>query len=381
MLKTTSAKLNIWKISMPVRLTKWSNIFLLGVIFWMAAAASFSGFIAKWGLLDKGELNNIERILDGTAVRPYVYRQLVPYIANFADKNLSDSFKTAVIGKHDIDKIYVKTSRFAKPELRFRYLVVYYSTFLALFLSLFVLRAIVLEGGASQSIAIVAPIALALALPYFETNGGYFYDDVEILFFSLSFLFALRGNVFLLFVTIVPATLNKETFFFFLPTLYPLLRVYQTRTMSVLILGTAVVISGAVNVVVKYVYAGNEGLPAIFQLWDNLRSYLLPWVYHTTEITYGLIGPARMSFITVGVVAVLIWHGWSKCNSIVRQHLVLAAVINVPLFMTFASNGELRNLSLLFVGMTIIISKALEFAAAPYTAPLTAMEKAREDKL
>jgi hypothetical protein len=366
---------------MPMHLSRWSNIFLLSVIFWMAAAASFSGYIAKWGLLDTGGMNNIERILDGTAERPYVYRQLVPAIANFADTNLSSSFKNAIIGKHDIDKIYVKTSGFAKAKLRFRYLIVYYSTFFALFASMFILRSIVLENGASQAISILSPIALALALPYFETVGGYFYDNVEILFLSLSFLFALRGKFVLLLIIIVPATLNKETFFFFLPTLYPLLRVYRTPVMSALILGVAVAISGAVNVAVKYVYAANLGQPAIFQLWENLRGYAMPWFYRRTEITYGLIGPAKMSFITVAVIALLLWHGWKSCNFTVRQHMVLAAVISLPLFLTFASNGELRNLSLLFVGITIIISKAVSNTISPrITATLPALAKVHDSK-
>jgi hypothetical protein len=378
MLKATNGELHILKVRVPMRLDKWANIFLLSVFFWMAAAASFSGFIAKWGLQDNGGMNNISRILDGTAERPYVYRQLVPSIANFADKNLPNGFKSALIGQHDIDKIYVKASGFAKPDLRFRYLIVYYATFLALFASMFILRAIVLENGASQAVALLAPIALALALPYFETNGGYFYDNVEIFFLGLSFLFALRGRVFLLFLVIIPATLNKETFFFFLPTLYPLLRAHRTPVMSILILGITVCMSGAANVVVKYVYAANRGLPAIFQLWENLRGYAMPWFYRRTEITYGLIGPAKMSFITVAVVALLFWHGWRTCSSIIRQHMVLAGMISLPLFLTFASIGELRNLSLLFVGMTIIIAKAMEYAGAPREATsLPASERYR----
>lgn len=365
MLKTTNAKFHTWKGHMPVRLNRWANIFLLSVIFWMVAAASFSGYIAKWGLLDTGGMNNIERILDGTAERPYVYRQLVPSIANFLDKNLSSGIKDVIIGQHDIDKIYVKTSGFAKPALRFRYLIVYYSTFFSLFASLFILRAIVLENGSNPTISILAPTALALALPYLETVGGYFYDNVEILFLSLSFLLALRGKILLLFIIIIPATLNKETYFFFLPTLYPLLRIYRPPVMSTLILVGAVAISGAVNVVVKYVYAANLGLPAIFQLWENLRTYAMPWFYRRTEITYGLIGPAKMSFITIAVVVLLLLRGWQACSNSVRQHMLLAGVISLPLFLTFASNGELRNLSLLFVGMTIIISKAIEYTTAP----------------
>ena len=48
---------------------------------------------------------------------------------------------------------------------------------------------------------------------------------------------------------------------------------------------------------------------------------------------------------------------------------LLAAAINVPLFAVFAAVGELRNLSLMFVGFAILIGKALEAEPAlPYNA-------------
>jgi len=333
---------------------------LLVVIFWIVSAASFSGYISKWGLLDKQVRNGVEMMLEGTAHRPFVYRQLVPAVANFADKNVSDDLKHVLIGKHNLDSIYGKASGFAKPNLQFRYLIVCYCSFFALFGSMFVLRQILLDNGASLTVAVLAPATFALTLPYIQTVGGYFYDNVEILFLSITYWLALRGKVFLFLVMLIPATLNKETFFFYIPALYPLFRVQRSFTISVVIVGLSVLISGVVNLVIKYYYATNPGAPAEYHLWDNLKNYITPWFYRETEITYGLIGPARLSIVTIMVIAVILWHGWRKCSKQLQQHLLIAAAINIPLFLTFAATGELRNLSLLFVGLTIVLAKAIE---------------------
>ena len=54
----------------------------------------------------------------------------------------------------------------SQPEYRFRYLVIYYLTFFSLFVSLFLLRLILIDWGLYESIALIAPIAFVLAMPY-----------------------------------------------------------------------------------------------------------------------------------------------------------------------------------------------------------------------
>jgi hypothetical protein len=56
--------------------------FLLLFFFLMVAAASFNGFYTKWRLNDGHPSLGLSYMVEGTAARPYVYRQLLPAIAN-----------------------------------------------------------------------------------------------------------------------------------------------------------------------------------------------------------------------------------------------------------------------------------------------------------
>ncbi|WP_447124450.1 hypothetical protein [Glaciimonas sp. GG7] len=62
------------------------SVLLLFAFFWIVAAASYSGFSGKWGLRDGSPRFGIEAMLDGTAQKPFVYRQLLPLAANFIDR-------------------------------------------------------------------------------------------------------------------------------------------------------------------------------------------------------------------------------------------------------------------------------------------------------
>ena len=56
--------------------------FLLALFYVIVAAAAFNGFYAKWRLNDGHAPHSLASMVDGTAYRPYVYRQLVPAVAN-----------------------------------------------------------------------------------------------------------------------------------------------------------------------------------------------------------------------------------------------------------------------------------------------------------
>ena len=63
----------------------WSAKILLIFITFIIAAASFGGFFLKWEFRDGTDHSAIE-MLDGTAKRPFVYRQLLPAMANLVEQ-------------------------------------------------------------------------------------------------------------------------------------------------------------------------------------------------------------------------------------------------------------------------------------------------------
>lgn len=332
---------------------------LLATFFWMVAAAASSGFLGKWGLRDGAPRFSIERLLDGSGYRPFVYRQLVPMLANTLDRAMPNTLKRDIADHLSPEQVFIKTPWLFDPDLRFRYVVVCYASFLALFGSLFVLRRIVLDAGAGRLAALVAPASLVLALPYLQTRGGYFYDCVELFFLALAFLLAERGRGLWLILLAAPAALNKESFFFFVPTLFPLLRARLPGARAAGTIAAAMFVAGLVALAVEREFSGAPGGAAEWHLLSNLPMFLAPHFYRETELTYGLIGPSGFSLAALLVILIVALRA-TPFAAPLRRHLALAAAINVPLFVVFSIAGELRNLSLLFVGFTILLARGLD---------------------
>jgi len=366
--QTGAPRSNAISRAMRLSASRPASLLLLCAFFWIVAAAGFSGFMGKWGLMGtEGKPAEEQRyglplMLDGSASKPFVYRQLAPMLANAAEKLAPDGLK------HHANRLLLPKWQLARvisppaPEHRFRYLVIHQLSFLALFLSLFVLRRVLLDLGIGSSTAILSPAAFVLAFPYIQTVGGFYYDSIELLCMGTAFLLAHRGRMLPLIALALPAALNKETFIFFLPALYPLLRQRLPVKSAAAATAAAILVAGLVNVALKLHFAGSDrGGVAELHVLGNIRYYLNPLSYlNAFEFTYGIIGPARLFAGTALVAALVVLRGWSSAPPAVRRHLLVAAAVNVPLFLLFCAPGELRNLSLLYVGLVTMIGFACE---------------------
>lgn len=333
----------------------WTTIVLLCALFWAVAAAATSGFIAKHSMPDGARGGGVEVMLDASAKKPYVYRQLAPLIANGANAIVPQSAQAFISEWVAPEKIYARAQSVTKPEFRFRYIVIYYLCFFSLLASLFLLRKILLAYGMHPVAAVFGPATLVLGFPYLQTGGGYYYDGIELFFCSLVFLLVLKDRLVMAVAATLLATLNKESFFFFIPTLYPLLRVRYPLKRSLVWVACGVGAAGLVNLYLKIVFFDAPGKAAEFKLFRNILTYLTPSTYFQFENTYGIIAPFGVFFGSLLIFAIVVAKTWKDCTVEIRQHLILGAVINLPLFFLFCAPGELRNLSLLFVGLAILI--------------------------
>jgi hypothetical protein len=349
-----------------------ASALLIIVLFWFAAAAGFAGFAGKWGLRETDQDSyrfGAAAMLDSTAARPFVYRQLGPMLANLAARLTPAGVKNFVVARLDPATTFSRLTQLKTPELQFKAIVILYLSFLALFLNLFVLRQIALDAGSGRLPAIIGPMTLALAMPYLQTVGGYFYDDIEFLFLSVAFLLAARGQALLLLALIVPANLNKESFVFYLPTLYPLLRLGLSKLKARVLLIVAVCLSGVVDVLVRREFASAAGGTVEFHLRDNIITYLKSWAYREWDLTYGLVGPRGFFVGTAVVVAIVVIRGLGTCPLAIKRHLACAAIINLPLVLLFGSPGEIRNLGFLFVGFSVLMALAINATLKPQETP------------
>jgi len=364
--------------------------FLLAMLYVMVAAAAFNGFYTKWRLNDGHGPHSLASMVEGTAHRPYVYRQFAPAIAN----GIQDLMPAATVERlserlTDPRRVNSRSGlamRFPASEamqapVTLRYHIVYYLTFLALLGSLFAMRSVCLAAGASAAAATAAPLVIALLLPFFLTEGGFFYDFFEVLFMACAILLAWRipvgrpvraaGRLGLLAVVAAMATWNKEAFFFYVVTLYPFLRLSLPRLKAAGVVAGLVFVCGCVYLALRLRYAGNPGGAVSFQPGANFFYFLDSGNWFRTESTYGVALPKGLSAVMVLMIAGVAVTGWRLLPAPFRLHVLMALAVNVPLFLLFAAEGEARNLSMLYPSLLVLMAMALTAwmnVAAPPTA-------------
>lgn len=358
----------------------WYRGFLLCCAYIVVAGAVMNGFYTKWRLNDGHSALGLAQMVEGTAHRPYVYRQFLPALANGIQAMLPPATVERLserlaeprrVNSRSGLAMRFPASEALSPAVTLRYHLVYYLTFAALLTSLFVMRRVALQAGTNAVAATAAPALLALMMPFFLTEGGFFYDFVELMFIMSAVLLALGasrqtpGRLCALVALAGLATWNKEAFFFFTPALYPLLRRNLPRRHAAGIVAVLVLVCGCVYLALRVRYAGNPGSTVDYQLWDNLRFYVDPGNWVRTENTYGVLLPRGFSLVSILVFAGIAINGWTRLPQPLRRHAQIALVINVPLFLLFCSPGEMRNLSLLYPSFLCLLALALEKSLAP----------------
>ena len=325
-------------------------------IFYTVAAASFNGFFAKWAFCDNQNGISFEEMYDGTAHRPFVHRQLIISIAKTIPSFIPEKAQEKFVAHLQRHNYIADTYNNTKIQQRYivEYYLVYFISFICLFCTMFILRKICNEITGNKISGILTPCLFALIFPLLETVGGYFYDFGEIFFFSLATLLAIKGYwLALIFISPV-AEYNKESFLFFLSTLFPLLAVKLGNKKTFAVLTAAMFFSGLVYLYVKSLYAGNDGGATEFHLFTHINYIFNGWF--NTEITYGVIFGRGMFLPHVLFVAWMIKCTWKKLSTMWKFHIKIALTINLPLFILFCYPNELRNFSLLYIGFIAMLS-------------------------
>ena len=293
---------------------------------------------------------------DGTAHRPFVHRQLMITVAKKIKDSMSEETQQKFIQKYanrlNIAKRYANTR--IEPHYFIEYHIVYLMTFAFLFLSMFIIREIGIEITKSPTGGTLAACIFAIIFPIFETCGGYFYDFGEIFFFSLATLLAVKGYWLALILIAPIAEYNKESFLFFLVTLFPFLAAKFGNKKTFVVLTTAIFFSGLAYLYVKSLYVGNDGGTTEFYLFKHLEFIFSGWVYK--EITYGVFFGMGTFFLHILFIMCIVKNSWGKLSSQWKYHIGIATLINVPLYILFCSLGEIRNFSLLYIGFIAMLS-------------------------
>ncbi len=363
--------------SVPRFYIRHLSAFLLFFLFLITAEASYSGFYEKWGLKDGADRYSVPLMVDGTATKPFVYRQLMPMTANVIEDALPQGIKAKLLARlvrpspenPGRTNWGMRQGDADNPRYAIRYYIIYNLTFFAFFVSLFLMRRLCLAEGLSPMAAVAAPVAFALYFPFFLSRGGHFYDFSELFFFVGAMCLCRTRLDWLLVPISTIATYDKELFFFFILCLAPLLVRDRKDIRGLAIFGGALLVSGLTYVFNKAQYAGNPGESVQFWLWGNLEYYVNPANLFWMERTYGLWGWSGYSLVAILLVAAVARLGWAHLGTRMKLHALLAAAINLPLFILFAHPGEVRSLNLLFPTLMLLIGGAVQTSMRAQTSP------------
>jgi hypothetical protein len=340
------------------------------VLFFIAASASFNGFYDKWHLIDvdgSGSLygkNTFASIVDGSAQRPYVYRQLLPVLAGWIDRFVSNG------SEQQLDDAKNKTSATLDDRLfdtpiaqnkRYfsRYKILYGLVFLFAWASVYAMYGVARAVGSPPAAAAMAAVSMILLVPYFLTVGGYFYDYPELAFFMFAVWAALKLEWWWMVPLSALATWNKESFLLFVPTLYPLLRQHTSRIKALGEIGILSIASGAVCILTHLHYRNNPGGVVEFQLMRQISSVPDAILKVHLDQTYGVSDPLTENLVSGAFLVWTLARGWRLVPGPVQRHAQIAAIINIPLFICFCMPYELRDLSMLYVALLLLLAANL----------------------
>ena len=335
---------------------------IYGVLLFLAAAASFNGFYTKIQFLDGNAYRGFESIVDGTANRPYIYRQLIPAIANWADRSTPQTLRQRLTSAHSDDGRSFYEALFQSPVAlnpvnSFRYLVMYIEVFVAAVVAVFALYFVCRAEGYEPKVAVIASSVLILLVPYVQIRGGGFYSDYpELAFLSLAVLVSRQFHWLWLIPIAALGTYNKESFILILLTLWPILKWRWGRLFASLQIAGLEILAIAIYWISRVRFSGNPGGTVENHLQGQLSFFLHPvnWIFKLGKV-YGIFLPEMMSLIPVAIVVWLTWRGWKEISSVMRQHAIVAASIIFPLFIVLSTPGETRDFSMLYIVLLLVI--------------------------
>jgi len=333
----------------------------LFILFVLASASSFSAFYEKWHFREQGArgtdlIAEFDRMIDGTADRPYIYRQLLPDTANWFVRVLPVDAIGRRISERAKDKISEALNLHGKAH-PVQYVIVYAATYLSALLATFVLYRVCTAIRIPAPAAVFTSVVFMLLFPLIGVKGGYFFDFPELLFMAVAAWMALELDWWWIIPIAALGTWNKESFLLFMFTLYPLFRRRYSRPVSLLAVCILVAVCVAVYLPIRLQFAHNHGGTVEWHLKDQVVFFLHPLqLDNLIDRTYDLIFPAFSSVIPLLLLVWTVWRGWRLLPTWLKRHAQIGAVINIPLYLLFCQPGEFRDLSLLFISFLLILA-------------------------
>ena len=343
------------------------------LLVYMAVSASVLNiFMQTRSLKETSAEFSISKMMDGSAYLPYVYRQLVPIIANYAVKLIHPEEQTEFV-EDNLNKYHLRQFYFGKskevldynyiiqdnwsPDYAIKYHIVYIIVFLSLLGTLYCLRGLIPAILISNNpLTPFLPIIFVLLIPLSFMHGNFFYDFLEFFFLSVLLLSSIKGCYAWWLLLLPLAVLNKESNII-VPLLYaPVIIANSLHWRSRIFIAIGFLISITVFLFIKQKYNMNLGNPFIWQLEPKVIFLLNPENYFLWSDFYAPMIPFPRGFniFLLIVLAKLLFWQWKKKPHFAKKLFFIALIINIPLFIFLCQTDEIRNLSFLFLPIYLL---------------------------
>lgn len=344
------------------------------VLFVLASASSFSSFYEKWHFREPGArgydpVAGFDQMIDGTARRPYIYRQLLPDAANTITRILPVGAISRRVPERAKERIIVAFNLQSKTY-PVQYLIVYILTYLSALLSTFALYLVCRASNLPPPTAALTAVVFMLLFPLIGVKGGYFFDYPELFFMATAAWIALKFDWWWIIPIAALGSWNKESFLLFTFTLYPLLHRRNSRAISLAAVAVIAIVCAAIYLPIRLYFAHNLGGTVEWHLADQAKFYLHPFQMDTwVDRTYDLMFPALSSPVPTLLLIWMVWRTWRFLPVWLKRHAQIAAIFNVPLYLLFCQPGEFRDLALLYMSFLLIVAVNLQQWMQRYTHP------------
>jgi hypothetical protein len=321
-------------------------------------------------------------MLNGTAERPYVYRQLLPMVANQIASLVPEKDQDAFV-KYYLDKYHLKQQYFGRakyanpgaeswtPDYAIKFHAIYLIDFLSLLGLAYLLRMLVgttATGEGNTLLAVAAPLMFMLLLPLSFLHGNFFYDFPELFLLGWLLLTALRGSYYMWILLLPLAVMNKESNILvpllYLPVIYAGFLTGDRRAKARFLLSLAIagMLALALYLYIKSYFAGNPGQTTIWQLhknldfWSSPKNYFLWYDFYAPLIPF----PRGLNLLFMGILLLLISIAWRHLAMATQWLFLISLAISAPLWVFYCFTDEMRNLSFMFIPVFLICTVSVQ---------------------
>lgn len=213
----------------------------------------------------------------------------------------------------------------------------------------------------TQLFCLTMPIGFLLLLPLSFMHGNFYYDFPELFFLSALLLASAKGQYAYWIIFFPLAVLNKESNII-VPLLYMPIMITHANTWSkrtyIII---SIIISLAVYFSIKYHFSDNLGGATIWQLQKNIEFWLTPSSYLLWHDFYAplILFPRGINVLFMTLLASLFLFDWKNKPAIIKNLFFVSLLINIPLWLAFCHNDEMRNLSFVFLPALLVSAHSL----------------------